>query len=143
MASLEILCLVGPLHIYHGFWFYIFMGSLCMQTCVSCIYMCFLCILFGSFTSVCLVFPILLYLSCLILVYYYSLPACLFSNERQNRHGFIWKGRGGRSWRGCDKENQNQNILYEKNSVQKKIEGEIKKMQIRLVKGHLGVLTST
>lgn len=65
---------------------------------------CFLCLLLGSFPSICFVlfdsneFFVLFY----ILFYSHPLEACLFSNESQKGGGSGWEG-SGEEWKGVER----------------------------------------
>lgn len=85
------------------FWFYVFMGLLCVQICVS-LHECFLCF-FSAFLSISLFY--------FILVCFYFL-SCLFSHEKKKcGFGQMVKDLGGVG----GQKNSNQNILYEKKSI--------------------------
>lgn len=73
---------------------------MCMRVCVS-VLICFSWFSFDSFSFICFV---LIQLVCFwfMIFDFYSLDACLFSNERQKECGFSWERRWGgpQSFRG-------------------------------------------
>jgi hypothetical protein len=84
---------LGPLSIHYGFSLVVFWWDSPVCKWVG---LWFLCFLLSSFTVSFVQFQRF------ILLYYYSLEACLFSNEKQKKNGSRWEGRKG---------NHNQDIL--------------------------------
>lgn len=85
---------------------HVFMGFLCVQTCIF-LHLCFLCFfLGGGGRHLFLLFGPIPVCFCLILVYYYSLDAC-FSKERQKGCGSGWKGR----WRGTGRVVEGETVI--------------------------------
>lgn len=74
--------------IYYGFWFCVFRGTPICSICVSPAFFFF----FDSFSSTHLSYPTSLVLFYLVLFYYYSLEAYLFSKERQKGSGSRFHG---------------------------------------------------
>ena len=81
----------GPLSIIVAFGFRI-MGFLCVQMCTHLHLYAFLSFFFGSFSWLIVLLYSDLFVFYFTVFYYYSLDACLFSNERQ-KWG-IWMERG-------------------------------------------------
>lgn len=78
-----------------------------------CIYTCILCFFFGSFSSLCLFVCFVLFQ--FVIFSCYSLNVCMFSKEKQKGCWFWWDGRWKKTWRSWERENHNQDIMYERN----------------------------
>lgn len=101
VASLEVLCLIilcqGVLFCFNligTFGYILWLLVLCFQGNSYMFYMCFSCLFFffDSFSSTHLSYPTSLVLFYLVLFYYYSLEAYLFSKERQKGSGSRFHG---------------------------------------------------